>query len=294
MSELHHELVAPADASPRAWLLMTHGIFGSGGNWRTIARRLLARRSGWGAVLVDLRGHGRSPAGAPPHTVEACGADLARLAAALGEAGRPVRAALGHSFGGKCVLAQRALGRHPAGGAPAAGTARRTELLQTWVLDASPSRRPDVLGEPAGSVRRVLELLERGPARYARREDLVAAAVADGHGEGLGRWLATSLEPVADGFRLRLELPVVRALLEDYAAADLWPAVEDPAMPGELHVVVAGRSQTVSHDDRARLAAHGARTGLTSVHLVAEAGHWLHVDSPDAVVELLAGALPEA
>src|SRR5438045_3613951 len=41
-------------------MLFLHGIFGTGGNWRTIARRWVALRPTWGAVLVDLRMHGRS------------------------------------------------------------------------------------------------------------------------------------------------------------------------------------------------------------------------------------------
>lgn len=284
---LHFELVAPPSA-PKAWLLMTHGIYGSGGNWRSIARKLVERRPGWGAVLVDLRGHGRSPAGEPPHTVEACAQDLHALDQALATEGRPIRAALGHSFGGKVVLALRKQTAHGAG-----ASASPMDLLQTWVLDSSAGPRPEAFHAPDNTARHVLELLERQPARLARREDLVDAVVAAGHPPALGQWLAMNLDPAGDGgFELRLDLPTVRALLQDYFLSDLWKAVEDPSMPGELHVVVAGRSQSVPHDDRVRLAAHHAHTGLTYVHLVPEAGHWLHIDAPDAVVELLAGALP--
>ena len=284
---LHHELVAPPSA-PKAWLLMTHGIFGSGGNWRSIARKLVERRPGWGAVLVDLRGHGKSSAGDPPYSVEACADDLRALDQSMAAEGRPVRAALGHSFGGKVVLALRRQTAHGNG-----TSASPMDLLQTWVLDASPSPRPEAFHAPDNTARHILELLERQPLRLARREELVDAVVAGGHPPGLGQWLAMNLEPSGDGgFKMRLDLPRVRLLLQDYFQSDLWKAVEDPSMPGELHVVVAGRSGTVSHDDKVRLAAHHAKTGLTYVHLVPEAGHWLHIDAPDAVVELLAGALP--
>jgi len=37
-ARLHHDFVA--GEAPRAWLLMTHGIYGSGANWRSIARQL--------------------------------------------------------------------------------------------------------------------------------------------------------------------------------------------------------------------------------------------------------------
>ena len=283
---LHHELVAPA-TPPVAWVLMTHGIFGSGGNWRSIARKLVERRPGWGAVLVDLRAHGRSEVGDPPHTLVSCAEDLRELDRVLAEQGRPVRAAVGHSFGGKVVLALRALTAH------GVTTVRPADLLQTWVLDASPSARPEALAADAdNTVRRVLEILEQLPAQHASREAFVDAVVGTGQTVGLAQWLAMNLEPAGAAYQLRLDLPVIRQLLTDYYHRDLWNAVEDAAMPGELHVVYAGRSAALSHADRERLAAHFQKTGLTSVHLIADAGHWMHIDAPEAVVELLAGALP--
>src|SRR5205085_6580304 len=60
-------------------LLLTHGIYGAGSNWRSIARKLNERRPEWGVVLVDLRQHGRSEPGEPPHTIAACADDLRAL-----------------------------------------------------------------------------------------------------------------------------------------------------------------------------------------------------------------------
>lgn len=267
---LHHEQVVPAEP-PHSWLLFTHGIYGSGANWRSIARKVIERRPGWGAVLVDLPGHGRSPAGEPPHTVDACAAALAEVVRS-----RPVRGAVGHSFGGKVVLALRT----------------HVALDEAWVLDATPSARPAAFDAPDNTVRRVLEVMERLPPTFARRDDFVAAVTADGHADTLARWLAMNLEPIPLGaaepgaatpggaFRLKLDLPMIRALLADYFARDLWDAVEG-AHPGTLHVVIAERSTTISPDDRARLDASPAQ-----VHRV-DAGHWLHLDAPERVIELL-------
>ncbi|MGN6106957.1 MAG: alpha/beta fold hydrolase, partial [Kofleriaceae bacterium] len=173
-ARLHHERIAHSDAPPARWLLLTHGIYGAGSNWRAIARKLTERRPDWGVVLVDLRQHGRSEAGEPPHTIAACADDLRALIEELAAAGTPIEAIAGHSFGGKVVLATRAVVR----------------VRQTWVLDASPSPWPDAMREPANSVVRVLELMERLPRTWARREDFVAAVEADGHDSGLAHWLA--------------------------------------------------------------------------------------------------------
>ena len=57
----HHELIAAPGVTPQRYLLVLHGVFGSGANWRMFMRKLVARCPQWGAALVDVRGHGRSP-----------------------------------------------------------------------------------------------------------------------------------------------------------------------------------------------------------------------------------------
>jgi pimeloyl-ACP methyl ester carboxylesterase len=261
---LFHERIARSNTAPQRWLALTHGIYGAGSNWRSIARKLNERRPEWGVVLVDLRQHGRSESGAPPHTIAACAEDLRALFAELGD----VHAIAGHSFGGKVVLATRPL----------------AWPSQTWVLDASPSRRsPD----PPGTVLRVLEIMERAPRGWARREDFVAAIVGHGHDEGLARWLAMSLVPESGGtLALRFDFAALREMLADYYAADLWDAVEAPG--GDVEVVVAERSPALSAADLGRLAAAPPHV---HVHRIA-AGHWLHIDAPALIVDLFASRLP--
>jgi pimeloyl-ACP methyl ester carboxylesterase len=270
-ARLHREAIA--QGTPGRWLALTHGIFGSGANWRSVARRVVEARPAWGVVLVDLRGHGKSDDGDPPHDLAACAADVRALAEELA-ATHPVRALGGHSFGGKVMLAARAA--WPAD-AP---------LDQTWLFDASPSARPGAMADPDNSVTRVLALLAGLPRHWAKRADFVRAVQASPDG-ALADWLAMSLVPDGDGLRLRLEADLLRALLADYYARDLWPAVEDPAMPGALRLVAAGRSRSVSADDRARAAA-APRTSID----VVDAGHWLHAEAPDAIVALLVRGLP--
>src|SRR6476620_5852364 len=111
-ARLYRELIGDADRR----LLITHGIYGSGANWRAIARKVTEQRRDWGVVLVDLRGHGRSELGEPPHDLSACAHDLR---AVIDEV-PGIAAIAGHSFGGKVVLATRAL-------AP--------PVRQTWMFD---------------------------------------------------------------------------------------------------------------------------------------------------------------
>jgi esterase len=274
---LAHDTVAADPAAVRGWLLMLHGIYGSGANWRSVARKLTDRRPEWGAVLVDLRMHGDSQDAPPPHTLEAAAGDLDAVAAAVPG---PVRAVCGHSFGGKVALRYRA-------GAP-------DSLLQTWMLDASPSARPGAMDEPDNTVAAVLRMLEELPERFADRDQLVAEVTGRGWPRMLGNWLAMNLEPEGEGMRMRLDTGAMRALLASYYELDLWPAVEDPGAPGELRVVIAGDSTAVSADDRERFAeVETASGGRVRAHLLEGLGHWLHVEAPDRVIDLLAGELPE-
>jgi len=270
---LHHEVVEGARAS--ATLLVTHGIYGTGGNWRSIARALVERRPTWRALLVDLRQHGRSDPGEPPHTIAACAEDLAGLCRSQAAAGAPVTVACGHSFGGKVVLALRA------GGAA---------LAQTWLLDSTPSARPGEWDAPGNPVRDAWNTFAALDRTWTHRDAFVEAAVTRGLARPLAAWMATNLGPSDEGLRLRLDLPALRDLALDYYARDLWPAVLDPALAGEVHVVVATRSTAVSAADRARLAALPP-TGRVRTHKL-DAGHWLHIEQPGAVVDLLATYLP--
>ncbi len=270
-ARLHHELVAGTAVG--RWLLMTHGIYGAGGNWRSIARQLVTRLPTWGAVLVDLRQHGRSEPGAPPHTIAACADDLAALCDQLAAAGTPVTVACGHSFGGKVVL----------------GLRQRRALVQTWVLDSTPSARPGEWDLPDNSVRTVWAALHDHDRIWPRREDYIAAMIAAGLAAPLAQWLAMNLVPTEGGLRLRLDLDAVRAMLLDYYAVDLWPAVEDPALAGEVHAVIATRASAVSPADRDRFEAAASRARV-QVHTV-DAGHWLHLDAPTAVVDALVTGL---
>jgi hypothetical protein len=157
------------------------------------------------------------------------------------------------------------------------------------MFDASPSARPGAEADPDNSVPQVLALMERLPKTWPRRDDFIAAVTAAGQPLPLAQWLAMNVVPDESGaYSLRLDLPAVRSMLRDYYRQDLWSVAFDPALPGELHVVIAERSGALSPDDRARLA-----TAPPHVHVHRiDAGHWLHIEAAANVVELLTSGLP--
>jgi esterase len=77
-------------------LILVHGLFGSGRNWRAIARFLSKNR--W-VVTVDMRNHGNSFWN-PQNSYFDLSSDLARLVRHLGG----VADVMGHSMGGKAAM----------------------------------------------------------------------------------------------------------------------------------------------------------------------------------------------
>jgi esterase len=273
MTELACTLVTAEGARPSRFVYFLHGILGSGANWRSFARRLTAARPDWGAVLVDLRMHGASQAMAPPHTVAAAARDLVELEKATG---RRADAIVGHSFGGKVTLAfvER----------------RGGDLDRAFVLDATPGPRPTARGSE--TTVEVISTLRRVGASFPTRQEFLAAVTARGVARGIADWLAQNLERRGEGVRFRLDLDAIEALLDDYFALDLWEILESPPGRVAFDVVVGGKSNVFDAEDRARL----ARAAETSpdrlrVHVLPEAGHWVHVDDPDGLFAVVTGSM---
>ncbi|MFQ5888687.1 MAG: alpha/beta fold hydrolase [Gemmatimonadota bacterium] len=265
---LSHARVS-AGAEPGRWLLFLHGIFGAGRNWASFARRLVEARPDWGAVLVDLRLHGDSRGFAPPHTLAACAADVRRLAARLG-AGEI--ALLGHSFGGKVALA-----------ALAAGPPRPRQI---WVVDSTPDAGP-----PRGSAAEMLAALRELPPTFETRREAVRALEGRGFGRSVAEWMATNLEPRDSAYAWRFEVEAMAELLADFFRSDVWSIVLDP--PGEvsIHVVKAEASDVLTEEACARIEDGSKRTRTLHLHRV-PGGHWVNLENPGDLLELLRRWLP--
>ena len=251
---------------PERRLAVLHGIYGAGRNWASVARAVVRERPEWGAVLVDLRGHGESTGFAAPHTLEATARDLE----ALPDAAR-VAAVLGHSFGGKVALLR---GRDD----------ERVE--QVWVVDSTPAA-----GEPEGSAWDMLELLRRLPESFEDRQAAVEAMGAEGVSRPIALWMTANLDWRGDAYRWRLDPDVMESLLRDFFRTDLWSLVESPRAGLEIHFGRATDSPVLGLEQAERVRAAGRETGRVFLHEV-PGGHWLNADNPDALVELIAPRLP--
>lgn len=275
-----HDASAPPDVlassliegpvpAPRRDLYMLHGIYGRGRNWAALARRLAALRDDWRMVLVDLRGHGESPAFSEPHTVNHAARDVARLAQALG---RHVDVVLGHSFGGKVALAYASVA--PPG------------LEQVWLIDSTPA--PKI---PDGSAWRMLGLARAAPGPFATRRDAAHALELGGIAPAVAAWMASNVAWRDGTYHWRLDFDLMESLLHDFFRLDYWHVLESPPPGLTVHVVRASESSLLGEEACRRIERAGRDNGQVHLHHV-RGGHWIHTDNPEAVTALLAKELP--
>jgi esterase len=278
MTSLAINPVTAKDATPSKWLVFLHGILGSGANWRTFARQIVATRPEWGALLVDLRLHGDSQGFAPPHTLESAARDIIEAAPTLpGGAATPIRGVLGHSFGGKVGIE---LARQLAG-------SDNGPLDELFVIDSTPGARPDYRG--SSGVRHIVELLTQLPEAFPDRNAFTAWAEERGVSRPTAMWLAMNVRPVPNTtrFEFRLDIPAIRAMMEDYFVTDLWPVLEQPPGNMKTHLIAGGDSEVLEAADLER----GRSLRNVTVDVIPNAGHWVHVDAPDALRSLVLGYL---
>jgi pimeloyl-ACP methyl ester carboxylesterase len=249
-------------------IVFLHGILGRGHNLRTIARRFIEARPDWTALLVDLRGHGRSPKGLPGASLEAAAADVVNV---VRRASHPVATVVGHSFGGKVALEAARIGS-------------TASLEHVVVIDSMPGSQPQVRSDDSALT--VIDTIASLPPALASKADFIEALIATGKTRTLAQWLAQSVEKMDDGFRFMLDLDEIRALVLDYYSRDLWPVVEDPPVGVRVHLVIGDRSDAYSPEERLRATRLASSSERVTVDVL-PAGHWVHVDDPEGLLRIL-------
>lgn len=253
----------PGHRSP---LVLLHGMFGAGGNFRSLGQRFAKERT---VILGDLRNHGKSP-WADDASLSAMSLDVTRM---LSEVGRPV-ALCGHSLGGKVAM-QVAL-QHP-------------ELIERLcVVDIAPVHyamegNRDIIAE-------CLALPEDALAdRKAADAALLAAAV---RAEALRlpfvrQFLLNSLVPSERRWRINL-----RALLDSYDGLRRFDVPPGVVAPDDLPALFIG-GEREGMLDRSNWPECLARFPAASLEML-PTGHWVHAEAPDRFFDVVSSFLEES
>ncbi|MCO5561084.1 hypothetical protein L7F22_014705 [Adiantum nelumboides] len=261
--------------------------------WRNRGRLQCFQEAGWELVLVDLRNHGNS-AGlkhlSPPHSIRAAAMDLADLVRS--ELRKWPDAVIGHSLGGKVALE---FGESCANGrfGPSA-----VNPSQIWVLDSVPGKL-DI--EQNGEVERVLKTIQELPNPLPSRRWLVERLVEGGFSKSLADWLGTNLkriEPSNEQMTWIFDAEGIYDMYLSYKQTDYWPFLECPPKGLDIGIVRAEKSDRWHPSLLSKLEGLGTAIktskpdqGRVSYHVLERAGHWLHIDNPKGLIEILAPSL---
>lgn len=312
---LHHEILG---AGRRVcWVL--HGLLGCAANWRGfLQQRVVPRAVGWTFVVPDLRMHANSMAGFPaPHTIHAAAADVARLSSELR---MPIDAVCAHSLGGKIAL--RLLeGMRPVGawGQSDWALPQPSTPLRAVILDSVPGTW-DQLGSDSDrdSITKVLTFLRGVTLPVRDRRGLRDSFNAAGFSPTLTAWMLSNLKHAGGGplespgqagapstlpatprrwtpdtpYTWRFDVDAASQLLHSHVTSDLWGVLfgPPPALCSMDFVVASRSSRWHDAENGAKLAALRQHKGVVHVRDV-DAGHWVHVDAPDVVADLLLAQL---
>ena len=240
-------------------LVLLHGLFGSSGNWRSIARALASTHT---VHSVDLRNHGASPWADSMDYVEMA-ADVLQLIERL-RLDRPT--VLGHSMGGKTAMALALL--HPA----------RVERLV--VVDIAPVSYADTLTPFAEAMRGADVVAAASRAEVQRR---LQQTVPD---HGVVPFLMQNLVTRNDHFDWRLNLLGISLAMPALCA---FPsALLGMRFDGPVTVLCGEHSDYVAHHDAAQFSPMFSQV---VIEVIAEAGHWVHADQPAEFLTRLRQAL---
>ncbi|KAL2566353.1 hypothetical protein AAZV13_19G159900 [Glycine max] len=238
--------------------------------------------------MLDLRNHGQSTERElnPPHNMENAAKDLADLVKAEGWSWPEV--VVGHSMGGKVAL-------------QFAESCSRGDYghfaslpKQLWVLDSVPG---EVNQENSNDeVRNVLATLQSLPSQFPSRKWLVSHLMGLDYSKALSDWIGTNLKKVGDHETWIFDLQNAKEMFDSYCEKSYWNLLENPPKGMEIVIVRAEKSDRWDQDAIERiqkLASQGGSDspGKVSFCVVQNAGHWVHVDNPKGLLEIVASKI---
>ncbi|PSS19386.1 Esterase [Actinidia chinensis var. chinensis] len=169
--------------------------------------------------------------------------------------------------------------------------------VRVWSLDATPGKiRAGADGEDHPS--ELISFLRTLPKEVASKRDMVDTLIREGFSKDVAQWVVTNLRQSsrsassATSFSWVFDLDGIAQMYQSYEETNLWKIVED--VPRGVHVKFLKAERSLHRwalEDLQRI--HAAEElaaeegGGVEMHVLEDAGHWVHADNPDGLFKIL-------
>lgn len=234
-------------------LIILHGVFGSLDNWLTVGKSLAEK---FRVYLLDLRNHGDSFHDSE-FTYEAMSKDLVNFIKE-NKIDNPV--IIGHSMGGK--VAMKFAVNNP-------------DLFEKLiVVDISPRAYPP-------HHQKILSGLESIDLKTLKSRKEADDKLSEYIPElGVRQFLLKNLAREDGSFKWKINLPIISKKIEN-----VGEGLEDKLVSDKPTLFIRGeKSDYIKNSDNLSIIAIFPNSEIKTVK---NAGHWVHAENPDAVIELV-------
>lgn len=260
LDQFYYQMYGPE--SGRRWVFV-HGLMGFASNWRKIISGLEATER---CFTYDQRGHGRSFKPETGYAPEDYADDLLQI---LRDLGWDRIILVGHSMGARNVMNF---------------TARFPERVEKLVIE---DIGPEVSASAQDYYRSLLDLVPTPFASRAAAKDFlmnrfVEIAPSRENAQGLAQYFYANMQDLEDG---RVDWRFSKkGVLESVKARekDRWDDLKALRCPTLL--IRGAQSKDLSHEVYEQMLA--ANKMIKGVEIPG-AGHWVHADQPQAVIQVL-------
>lgn len=146
--------------------------------------------------------------------------------------------------------------------------------------------------ENNGEVEKVLHTLNSLPSSLPSRNWLVNHMIELGFSKTLSEWMGTNLKKSDDGVTWAFDLQAAISMFNSYRESSYWHLLEQPPEGMEVDVVRAENSDRWHKNVLDKLTflsakEREAKEGKVKLHVLPKSGHWVHVDNPKGLLELM-------
>jgi esterase len=242
-------------------VIIMHGLFGMGDNWRTIARMLEDQCQ---SIVVDMRNHGRSPHD-PEMNFQVMADDILEL---MDDLGLDQATLLGHSMGGK--VAMHIALHHP------------DRISRLIVADIAPKLYPP---HHTAVIEAISSIDFNSMQDRSDIENTMAAYL--GNDQSTIQFLMKNISRDAEGrLEWKANMPVIIS-----AYQHLMETIgETGTFPGPTLFIRGQKSRYIQDEDLPMIAELFPHYRLETIP---GAGHWVHADAPTAFAEAVSRFLAE-